>query len=142
MIVRAIDNVGDWLYGKGKNDYKTGREAVAQCIQTRLYSFLGDCFFATNEGIDWFNLLGSKQRLALELAVSSTILNTENVTAILELTSSLDERRNLTLNYRVRVDIGNPEVITGEVTVSPTDFLVTEDGNKITTEDDDPIILE
>lgn len=102
MIVRAIDGTGDWEYGKGKNDYKSANDAVTQNIGTRLYSFLGDCFFDTAAGIDWFNFLGSKNEVGLNLAVSATILNTENVTGILQLSINLSANRNVTIRYKVQ----------------------------------------
>lgn len=102
MICRAIDINGDWLFGKGKNDYKQRNDAIAQDIQTRLQSFLGDCFFDTASGIDWFNLLGSKNQIALNLAISAVLLNTPDVTGILQLSVFLDVNRLLTVQYRVQ----------------------------------------
>lgn len=103
MRVRALDVNNDWEYGKGQNDYKTANNAVAQNIQTRLSSFLGDCFFDTGAGIDWFNLLGGKDQLALNLAVSAVILNTENVTGLLQLSIVLnDTTRNIVIRYNVQ----------------------------------------
>lgn len=79
MRVRALDSNGDWTFGSGQNDYLSGTSAVIQAIQTRLLMFLGDCFFATNQGIDWFTFLGgSKNQLALELAINAVILNTQS----------------------------------------------------------------
>lgn len=101
-IVRQIDVNGDWTFGKGRNNYLKGNDAVAQNIETRLRSFLGNCFFDLSSGIDWFNLLGSKDQQALNLAISSTILNTPNVTGINELSSFLDPiTRNFTVRYNV-----------------------------------------
>ena len=97
--VRGVDNNNDWLFGKGKNDYKSNNNAVAQNIKTRLQSFLGDCFFDLNAGIDWFNLLGSKQQLSLKLSVSATILNTAEVKEIIEVSTSLSQDRTITLTY-------------------------------------------
>lgn len=102
MRVRAIDTDGDWLYGKGQNDYKTANAAVSQCIQTRLLSFLGDCFFDTGAGIDWFNLIGGKDQISLNLAISAVILNSPNVTGIQELSVSLDAARVFTVQYVVQ----------------------------------------
>ncbi len=103
MIVRTIDVNGDWLYGKGLNDYKSANLAVSQSIQTRLNCFVGDCFFDAAAGIDWFNLLGGKDQLSLNLAISSVILNTANVTGILQLSVQLDhQKRNLTVQYQVQ----------------------------------------
>lgn len=102
MIVRAIDSQNDWLFGAGLNNYKTANAAIAQSIQTRLQSFLGDCFFDTSAGIDWFNLLGSKNQLALNLAISATILNTAGVTGILQLSVGLSPGRLFSVSYKVQ----------------------------------------
>lgn len=142
MIVRALDINGDWIFGKGLNDYKSGRDALAQNIQTRLNSFLGDCFFETSAGIDWFNLLGGKSKLAIEIQVSAVLLNTDGVTAVLELSSVLNEAtRDLTISYKVSTNIGPIENV---IVMSPTpgDFLVTEDGDSILTEDGKHILTE
>jgi hypothetical protein len=101
MIVRSIDAENDWNFGKGKNDYKSANDAIAQNIKTRLQSFLGDCFFDIAAGIDWFNLLGSKNQLALSLEINAVILNTENVTGIKQLFVSLTDRV-FEVSYRVQ----------------------------------------
>lgn len=106
MIVRAVTADNDWCYGKGKNDYKKDRSAVAQNIKTRLQSFLGDCPFATNAGIDWWNILGTKNIVGAKLAISSIILNTTDVTGILELSFNLDNNRAFTISYRVQTIYG------------------------------------
>lgn len=102
MRVRALDGNGDWQFGKGQNDYKVNQDAIAQSIQTRLKSFLGDCFFNIGAGIDWFNLLGSKNEIALNLSVSAIILNTQNVTGIKELSFVVDTDRRVTIHYKVQ----------------------------------------
>lgn len=112
MIVRALDSVHDWQFGKGRNDYRKDIAAVVQSINTRLESFLGDCFFATNVGIDWFNLLGAKNEPALKLAISTTILNTPNVGELTELSSNLSENRNLTVSYKVKTTFGDASGLT------------------------------
>lgn len=106
MIVRAIDANNDWQFGKGKNDYRTDILAVSQNIKTRLQSFLGDCFFKTDEGIDWFNLLGSKDLEALKLAINTTILNTQDVVKLNEVSANLDKNRNLTVIFDVLTTFG------------------------------------
>ena len=103
MIVRAIDSVGDWLFGNGKGNYKTANNAIAQSIQTRLSSFLNDCFFDSTAGIDWYNLLGSKNQIALRLALSNSILNTYGVIGIKQLNINYDSTtRNITISYQVQ----------------------------------------
>lgn len=102
MRVRAIDVNHDWEFGKGQNDYKTGNDAIAQDIDTRLNCFLNDCFFDTGAGIDWFNQLGAKDQLQLNLSISAVILNTDGVVGILQLSSNLSQNRNFTVAYRVQ----------------------------------------
>lgn len=141
MIVRSLDANGDWRFGKGKNDYLFNNKAIVQNISTRLNSYLGDCFFALDEGLDWFNLLGSKDQRALELAVRSVLLNTAGVTALVDLSISLEEiTRKITMQYTVetvytQINNGSPPV------VSTTSFLLTESGDVITTEDGSGLVV-
>lgn len=102
MIVRALAGSGDWTFGKGLNDYKSGNAAVAQTIQTRLLSFLGDCFFDQGAGINWFQFLGSKNQIGLNLAVSAVILNTENVISLVQLSINLNSQRQCSISYTVQ----------------------------------------
>ena len=103
MIVRALDSDGDWTYGKGKNNYLTDLNAVVQNINSRVKSFLGDCFFDLGAGIDWFHLIGSKNQTTLNLSIAAVILNTEDVTGILLLNVDLDhETRSFSVSYKVQ----------------------------------------
>lgn len=79
MIIRALDSTGDWTFGAGQNNYLQNQNAAEQLIQTRVLSFLNDCFFDSAAGINWFAYLGSvgaNNQLSLQLAVSACILNT------------------------------------------------------------------
>lgn len=139
MIVRGVDVENDWFFGKGRNDYRSNYDAVVQNIKTRLKSFIGDCFFAVNDGIDWFNLLGAKNQLALELAVRSVILNTQGVSGIVSFSSSLDrESRIFTMTYEVNT-IYTSGVVSENLS-SSVSFLLTESGDVLTTEDGSPIV--
>jgi len=101
MIVRKIDIENDWLFGKGRNDYLSANDAIAQNVKTRLQSFLGDCFFDISAGIDWFNRLGSKNKLQIQLDVNAVILNTPGVTGIVDSSFSIDSNRKITLQYSI-----------------------------------------
>lgn len=142
MSVRAIDNNGDWIYGIGRSAYISGKAQVAQSIQTRLLSFLGDCFFDMGAGIDWFNELGSKDQIGLNLAISAVILNTGFVTSINEISVSLDSKRNFRLQYTVNTSFGvvSNTIITAQ-TVSGN-ALLTESGSIFITENGTVIITE
>lgn len=101
-LVRALDTNGDWMYGQSLNDYLTANAAVAQNIQTRLNSFLGDCFFDLGAGINWIGFLGGKNELGLNLAVSAVILNTANVTSLVQLSITLNSQRQVSISYTVQ----------------------------------------
>ena len=103
MRVRALDSNGDWTFGQGQNNYLVNQAAVVQNINTRLKMFVGDCFFALSAGIDWTNLLGSKNQVALNLAINTTILNTDGVVgSILNSAVFNPDTRNFSANYTVQ----------------------------------------
>ncbi len=104
-IVRRIDTEGDWTWGKGRGNYIINIAAVSQNIQTRILMFFNDCFFANTSGIDWWNLLGSKQEVQLVLAISSTIINTNSVTGIQQLSLNVTDRV-LNISYAVQTVYG------------------------------------
>jgi hypothetical protein len=102
MIFRNLDEGGDWTFGKGKNDYVDQNSAIGINIKTRILSWVGDCFFDTEAGIDWINRLGSKnQRELLELDLRNLILQSEGVTGILSFSTNLIGR-DFTADYSVQ----------------------------------------
>lgn len=106
MRVRAIDADGDWLFGDGFSNYRNNLDAIIQNLSTRLKSILGDCFFSIQSGLDWFNILGQKDRSRIQLIVSSTILNTTGVTAITDFSMMEDRERNLYMRYSINTIYG------------------------------------
>lgn len=102
MIFRSLDANGDWNFGKGNENYARGDNAIALNIQTRIYSWLNDCFFAMREGIDWYNRLGSKnQRTLLEQDLRGIILKSYGVTGIISLYTTVDGTRKFTGSYNI-----------------------------------------
>lgn len=106
MRVRAVDNLNDWLFGKGRNDYVRDAAAVAQMIKTRLQSFLGDCFFDLGNGVDWFNLNGAKDLDELKINITATILNTPEVISATQINLILGQNRKLIIQYEVNTNYG------------------------------------
>lgn len=102
MIVRALDENNDWTFGQSKNNYLRNNFAVAQSIQTRCSSFTGNCFFDTSAGINWLVYLSGKSEIAMNLALSATILNTPNVVGILQLSVNLTPSRSFQIQYQVQ----------------------------------------
>ena len=64
MIFRGLDAQGDWMFGQGASSYATGQQAIALDVQTRLQMFFGDCFVSLLFGIQWLQLLSSKNPAA------------------------------------------------------------------------------
>jgi hypothetical protein len=134
MKVRALDSNGDWTLGKGLNDYVQNRDAVKQNIRTRLFSFLGDCFFDAGAGIDWFNLLGGKDLASLQLSIRATILNTEGVSGIVSASAVINAQRNLQINYSY-TDIYSQVSQGNTVSNNADGYILTQDGNILSTQD-------
>lgn len=101
MSIRGLTATRDWQWGQGKNNYLTGEKEIALNLETRVMSFLGDCFWATDEGIDWFNLLDYNQQDRLEYAVQEVITNTPGVTGVNSVDAVLDAKRRLSIHYSI-----------------------------------------
>lgn len=104
MKFRALDASGDWSFGAGQQSYLSDEDAIAADIGTALKVFLGECFFALNFGVDWWNLLsarnGSEKNIILQCR--QIIASRENVTRINRVEAILDRAtRNLIVRYNV-----------------------------------------
>ncbi len=82
MIFRQLTPDGDWLFGKGINDFAFDEEAIGLNIKTRILSWVGDCFFALADGIDWRSRMDTGQQDALVEEIKSNILNAFGVVGI------------------------------------------------------------
>lgn len=102
MTFRNLDINHDWTFGSGKSNYISGNQEIALNIKTRVLSFLGDCFFATNEGIDWFNLLDYRYQDRLENAVQEVVIQTPGVTGINSVDIVTTADRQIRIAYNVQ----------------------------------------
>lgn len=101
-IVRALDLDGDWVFGKGTQNYRRNVWQVGQRICTHIRSWYRNCFFDMEAGIDWGNLLGyytTSKKIAQ--SVRYQIHSIEEITNINDLSLNLDENRRLSLIYSV-----------------------------------------
>lgn len=116
MRFRGIDANGDWVFGKGRNSYLRDNEALMMNIKTRLLSFLGDCFFDTEAGIDWWNLLGEKDMKSILASVQRVVLRSSNVKRVLDIEYNLN-RNTRKFSITLSVEFANGEIITDTVEV-------------------------
>lgn len=114
MRFRNIDENGDWVFGKGRNSYLMNNEALMMNIKTRLLSFLNDCFFDMDAGIDWWNFLGGKDLKSLVASIQRIVLNSAQVKRIAELDYVLNNRR---FSISLSVEFANGQVLTDTVEV-------------------------
>ncbi len=91
MRFRAIDKDGEPVYGKGKNSFVQGNDALLLNIITRVRSWKGDCFFDRSAGIDYNNLLNQNSLRSLELAVKREILTSKGVVRITAFSIDLEQ---------------------------------------------------
>ena len=101
MIIRALDSNGDITFGLGIQNYLTGQAAIALNIKTRILSFLNNCVWDMQAGIDWFTFLKQTANAAqVELAVKATILQSSGVISVNSVSVSTTGR-NISLSYNI-----------------------------------------
>lgn len=106
MIFRALDSDLDWTFGQGRQNYLAAEPAIELNLATRLRSFLNDCFWATDFGIDWWNLLGAKNPSAqanVIVAVRAIVAESYGVVRINSI-EALTDRLTRRLTVRANVD--------------------------------------
>lgn len=99
MIFRGASGDGDWTFGRGKQSYLTGNDAIMRNIETKLKMFYSECFYDTAAGVPWFNLLEQRDLTPLYIALRAQILSCYGVTAIREVQAVLSTDRALNLTY-------------------------------------------
>ena len=100
MIIRGIDENGDWIFGQGLNSYKSTQQAIEQNIKTKVLEWKGDCFFNLEVGIDWINFLGSNLIDELELALKNLIIACYGVVNVTQVSVEFLDR-NFSVNYTI-----------------------------------------
>lgn len=114
MRFRNLDINGDWVFGKGRNSFVTANQALMLNIKTRLLEFLGDCFWDTEKGIDWWNLLGEKNIKKVLADVQRTILRSYRVKSLENISYRLTDRA---LSITLTVTFIDGETLTDTVEV-------------------------
>lgn len=103
MIIRSLDGNHDFNFGKGIQSYVNNDKAIAENIDTRLLSFLNDCFFDMNSGIDWFRLLGTKNtKEEIILSCRAVILQSYGAVKVNKIDVVFDSNsRHITITYNI-----------------------------------------
>jgi len=103
MIFRAIDpGTGDWEFGNGLGSYLTDEDAIQANIATAIRTFYNDAFWNATFGIDWINLLGTKNTQAtIKIQLTRLLANCYGVTKVNSVSTNLNSSRNLSLTYNI-----------------------------------------
>lgn len=103
MKIRNLTIAGDWVFGKGLQDYLTGQAAIALDIRTYLLVWTGNCFWALQAGVNWRQYLDKNQEQKLLAGLQSAILARFGVMGINLLSARLDRTtRNIVVTYDVQ----------------------------------------
>ena len=86
MSFRNLTSTGDWTWGKGLANYNNAEAEIEEDIATWLWSWVGNCFWALRDGIDYTNLLDIGQQTNMKNAIRLGIMSRNNVVGINSLT--------------------------------------------------------
>ena len=99
-----LDANGDWAVTDGAVQFATGKEEIAQIIQTRLKTIAGEWFLNAELGLPWFSRILVKNPNAAEVEglFVREIANSPGVTSIEEFQMSyIKETRKLLVEARI-----------------------------------------
>lgn len=83
----------DWVYMRGYSAYKTEQNAIMQDIETALYEFQNNCYWALDNGIDWVTRLGyHNQKNLLDNDIQDLINNRYGVLQVSDFQSNVTGR--------------------------------------------------
>lgn len=105
MKIRAVDGENDWEFGFGLSSYRFAESAIEENIKTSLQCWLNDCFWRLDFGVDWANLLGSKNpagQAGIILQCREVIVSSFGVTRVNSVSASIDSlTRALSVQYNI-----------------------------------------
>ena len=103
MLFRALDENGDWTFGKGLNCYLKDADAMSANIKTRLKTWKSECFVDTELGVDWQNYLGIGTKALLDVDIRRVTMSSDGVIRIDSYESVLDaSSRQLTVDATIQ----------------------------------------
>jgi hypothetical protein len=115
MTVRRLTADYDFALGHGLGDYAVEAESVAQRVETRLRTFLGEWFLDTGAGVPWLQGIEGGKPVDLpfsEAQIKAAIIETDGVLELSSFSLAFDPAsRRLSVAAVVRTDFGSVENI-------------------------------
>lgn len=99
--IRAVNNKWEWLWGRSKGNYAQESRALALDLKMQIQSWVGDCFFSTEDYIDWNYLLGSKNTEdEIQEVIRALLDRNAEVAGVTDVTATVDrENRKISVTY-------------------------------------------
>lgn len=101
ILFRGVDENNDWMFGSGLQSYYKNNDAIMANIKTDLQLFYQECYFAPQDGVPWFAILGQKNKTLFEITLQNAILKVEGVTRCNYVNLVLDQSRKASIIYSV-----------------------------------------
>lgn len=108
MDLLVDQDTGDLVYDNTKVTVtEEQRQSVAQKLQIKLQTFLGEWFLNTASGIPYYEQIFGKVRSksSIDLIFQQKILEEPDVVEITEFTSEITSGRSYNLSFRVRTTL-------------------------------------
>ena len=105
--IRLLDEDHDFVFGGGKQSYAKDLPALLLNLETRVLSWVGDCFFDLDAGIDWMNLLEYNTQNQLESSIKNIAFRTVGVTKVNEISITLDNTRTADVELSIDTLFGS-----------------------------------
>lgn len=113
MRYRKLDENGDYSFGGGQADFfRDSPETVGQAVKTRLLLWKEEWFLDIDEGTAYLQgIIGKHDQATRDAVVRSRILDTEGVTGIESLESTIDrETRKLSVSAVIDTIYGTTKI--------------------------------
>ena len=109
-----LDATGDISFSGGESSITTiGADDLAQRLQIRLKTHLGEWFMDTSVGVDWLNRVFGKNRNknAIDALIQAEILREPDVLQIVSYSSTVSNDRRFSCTFSVRTENGAISVV-------------------------------
>ena len=119
MKYRALSDTFDYSFGNNKNDYISGKKAIAYAIKSKILLFHGEWWEDIGIGIPMFqSIIGQGRSEALknsaQMLISDRIKEIEEVAAINKVNITFVKR---TMEVQISITTTNNEVVEVEVVI-------------------------
>lgn len=120
MKYRALDQNGDYSFGKSMQNFLTDTNAIAQAIRTNLLLLRGEWWEDTSDGLPLFQGIlgqsGTPEHLsAADLLIKERILGTQGVSQIQDFQRSYENRKYTVVSCSVLTSTDQTVTVSGVI---------------------------